>query len=154
VQRKPSLSADEYIRMTPHISEDGEITTAAFLVNAKMGRVIRTYKFDNAASKLGIQAFEGITVMLSKDAGELVESGGVDVGTFKHLVYITRTDYVLQHHAPNSTEILWNVAFADSEAEFWCQGIQSSFGGVSLNANEDTDVIEWQLPCQMKRVAF
>jgi serine/threonine-protein kinase/endoribonuclease IRE1 len=140
--------------MTPHISEDGEITTAAFLVNAKMGRVIRTYKFDNAASKLGIQAFEGITVMLSKDAGELVESGGVDLGTFKHLVYITRTDYVLQHHAPNSTEILWNVAFADSEAEFRCQGIQSYFGGVSLNANEDTDVIEWQLPYQMKRVAF
>jgi len=154
VQRKPSLSADEYIRMTPHISEDGEITTAAFLVNAKMGRVIRTYKFDNAASKLGIQAFEVITVMLSKDAGELVESGGVDLGTFKHLVYITRTDYVLQHHAPNSTEILWNVGFADSEAEFRCQGIQTSFGGVSLNANEDTDVIEWQLPCQMKRVAF
>nr|TKR75382.1 glyceraldehyde-3-phosphate dehydrogenase B, chloroplastic isoform X1 [Populus alba] len=158
-ERKPSLSADEYIRMTPHISEDGEITlglkkTTAFLVNAKMGRVIRTYKFDNAASKLGIQAFEGITVMLSKDAGELVESGGIDLGTFKHLVYITRTDYVLQHHAPNSTEILWNVSSADSEAEFRCQGIQSSFGGVSLNANEDTDVIEWQLPCQMKRVAL
>jgi serine/threonine-protein kinase/endoribonuclease IRE1 len=145
--------------MTPHISDDGEITlglkkTTAFLVDAKTGRVVRTYKFDNSASKVGVQVFEGNAVMLSKDAGELVESGGVDVGTFKHLVYITRTDYVLQHHAPNSTEILWNVAFADSEAEFRCQGIQSSFGGVSLNANEDTDVIEWQLPCQMKRVAF
>ncbi|KAJ6939905.1 glyceraldehyde-3-phosphate dehydrogenase B [Populus alba x Populus x berolinensis] len=147
---KPSLSADEYIRMTPHISEDREITlglkkTTAFLVNAKMGRVICTYKF---------QAFEENAVMLSKDAGELVESGDVDLRTFKHLVYIRRTDYVLQHYAPNSTEILWNVAFADTEAEFRCQGIQSSYGGVSLNANVDTDVIEWQLPCQMKTVSL
>ncbi|KAL9395369.1 hypothetical protein Peur_009622 [Populus x canadensis] len=119
-----------------------------------MGRVIRTYKFDNAASTLRVQAFEENAVMLSKDAGELVESGDVDLRTFKHLVYITRTDYVLQHYAPNSTEILWNVAFADTEAEFRCQGIQSSYGGVSLNANVDTDVIEWQLPCQMKTVTL
>lgn len=157
--RKLSLSADEYIRMTPHISDDGEITlglkkTTAFLVDAKTGRVVRTYKFDNSASKVGVQVFEGNAVMLSKDAGELVESGDVDLGAFKHLVYITRTDYVLQHYSPNSSEILWNVAFADIEGEFRCQGIQSSFDGVPPNANEDTDETEWQLPCQKKTVAL
>ncbi|KAJ6414301.1 hypothetical protein OIU84_007007 [Salix udensis] len=95
-----------------------------------MGRVIRIYKLDYAASKLGVQAFEGNAVMLSKHAGELVESGDVDLGTFKHLVYITRKDHVLQNYFPNSTEILRNnVAFADIEAEFQCQGAQSSFGG-------------------------
>ncbi|KAJ6399765.1 hypothetical protein OIU77_020339 [Salix suchowensis] len=135
--RKLSLSADEYIRMTPHT-----------------GRVVRTYKFDNSASKVGVQVSEGNAVMLSKDAGELVESGDVDLGALKHLVYITRTDYVLQHYSPNSTEILWNVAFADIEGEFRCQGIQSTFGGVPPNANEDTDENEWQLPCQMKTVAL
>ena len=159
MQRKLSLSADEYIRMTPHISDDGEITlglkkTTAFLVDAKTGRVVRTYKFDNSASKVGVQVFEGNAVMLSKDAGELVESGDVDLGAFKHLVYITRTDYVLQHYSPNSSEILWNVAFADIEGEFRCQGIQSSFDGVPPNANEDTDETEWQLPCQKKTVAL
>ncbi|KAJ6773380.1 SERINE/THREONINE-PROTEIN KINASE/ENDORIBONUCLEASE IRE1B [Salix purpurea] len=157
--RKLSLSADEYIRMTPHVSDDGEITlglkkTTAFLVDAKTGRVVRTYKFDNSASKVGVQVSEGNAVMLSKDAGELVESGDVDLGALKHLVYITRTDYVLQHYSPNSTEILWNVAFADIEGEFRCQGIQSTFGGVPPNANEDTDENEWQLPCQMKTVAL
>ncbi|KAB5568020.1 hypothetical protein DKX38_001813 [Salix brachista] len=100
--------------------------TTAFLVDPKTGRVIRTYKFDYAASKLGVQAFEGNAVMLSKHAGELEQSGDVDLGTFKHLVYITRTDYVLQHYSPNSTEILWNVTFADIEAEFQCQGIHYS----------------------------
>ena len=75
--------------------------------------MIRIYKFDYAASKLGVQAFEGNAVMLSKNTGELVESGDVDLGTFKHLVYITRKDYVLQQYSPNSNEILWNVAFAD-----------------------------------------
>ena len=159
MQRKLSLSADEYIRMTPHVSDDGEITlglkkTTAFLVDAKTGRVVRTYKFDNSASKAGVQVFEGNAVMLSKDAGELVESGDVDLGALKHLVYITRTDYVLQHYSPNSTEILWNVAFADIEGEFRCQGIQSTFGGVPPNVNEDTDETEWQLPCQMKTVAL
>ncbi|KAF9683259.1 hypothetical protein SADUNF_Sadunf05G0194100 [Salix dunnii] len=157
--RKLSLSADEYIRMTPYVSDDGEITlglkkTTAFLVDAKTGRVVRTYKFDNSASKAGVQVFEGNAVMLSKDAGELVESDDVDLGALKHLVYITRTDYVLQHYSPNSTEILWNVAFADIEGEFRCQGIQSTFGGVPPNANEDTDETEWQLPCQMKTVAL
>ncbi|XP_048226917.1 serine/threonine-protein kinase/endoribonuclease IRE1b-like isoform X2 [Ricinus communis] len=152
--QKLALSPEEYVKMTPHISEDGEITlgfkrTTAFLVDAKTGRVVRTYGFDNSTSTFGAQYDERNALLLVKDA-ELIKSAAAvaDLGTVQHLVYITRTDYVLQHYSPNSTDILWNVAFADIEAEFRCQGLRSSLSGVSPSASDDVDEIEF--PCQMR----
>ncbi|XP_020535380.1 serine/threonine-protein kinase/endoribonuclease IRE1b isoform X2 [Jatropha curcas] len=138
--------------MTPHISEDGEITlgvkkTTVFLVDAKTGRLVRTYGLDNSPSTLLSKTAEENALLLVKDA-ELIESAGTDLQTVQHLVYITRTDYLLQHYSPNSTEVLWNVAFADIEAEFRCQGFRGSLGGVSLSADEVRDDAEF--PCQMK----
>ncbi|KAF2310247.1 hypothetical protein GH714_007401 [Hevea brasiliensis] len=150
--QKLALSAEEYIKMTPHISEDGEITlgfkkTTAFLVDAKTGQVVRTYGLDNSSSVSKAQATEENALLLAKDA-QLIESIAADLGTAQHLIYITRTDYVLQHYSPNSTEILWNLAFADIEAEFRCQGFRSSLDGASPSVDEEVDDI--QFPCQMK----
>ncbi|KAJ9186314.1 hypothetical protein P3X46_001902 [Hevea brasiliensis] len=151
-QQKLSLSAEEYIKMTPHISEDGEITlglkkTTAFLVDAKTGRVVRTYGLDSSPSTLNAQTAEENALLLAKDA-QLIESVAADLGTTQHLIYITRTDYMLQHYSPNSTEVLWNVAFADIEAEFRCQGFKSSLGRASPSVDEEIDDI--QFPCQMR----
>lgn len=138
--------------MTPHISEDGEITlglkkTTAFLVDAKTGTVIRTYGLDNSPSTLKAQTAEENALLLVKDA-QMIESVAADLGTVQHLVYITRTDYVLQHYSPNSTEVLWNVAFADIEAEFRCQRFKSSLGAASPIVDEEID--DMQFPCQMR----
>ncbi|XP_050209415.1 serine/threonine-protein kinase/endoribonuclease IRE1b isoform X2 [Mercurialis annua] len=139
--------------MTPHIAEDGEITlgfkrTTAFLVDAKTGTVIRTYGLDNATSTFGAQHVGKKALLLVKDAGLVNSAAAADLGTVRHLVYVTRTDYVLQHHSPNSSEVLWNVAFADIEAEFRCQGFSSSLTGLSSSVDEDADDIEF--PCQMR----
>lgn len=149
-----SLSADEYIRRIPYVSENGEITlgsknTIAFLVDAMTGRVVRTYRLDGSPSDFGIEGGDNNNALvLPKNTDGLLEPGGSsDLGSYKNLIYITRTDYLLQHFSPNSSKVLWKVAFADMEAEFRCQ---SSFSGISLNGEMDTNEDEWQLPCQMK----
>ncbi|KAJ4825500.1 hypothetical protein Tsubulata_035021 [Turnera subulata] len=152
--RKLSLKVDEYIKQAPYISEMGEVTlglkkTTAFIVDAKTGRVVRSYKVDSPSSTMEFRGGAGENaVMLVKDAEELMEPGAGDLRLFKNLVYITRTDYVLQHYSPNSSEVLWNVAFAEIEGEFRCQGMQNDFGDP---ANEIDD---WQFPCQMRTTAI
>ncbi|CAL1383636.1 unnamed protein product [Linum trigynum] len=155
--QKLSLSADEYIRRTPHISEDGEITlgykkTTAFLVDAKTGRVVRSFALDSSPNG-GFQSAEENALRLVNGPEELVEAGVTDLGTFENLVYITRTDYVLQHYSPNSSKVLWNVAFAEIEAEFRCQDGRSFFDGMSPDADVGRNEIEWQFPCQVKTAA-
>ncbi|KAJ8772777.1 hypothetical protein K2173_027954 [Erythroxylum novogranatense] len=141
--------------MTPVISEDGEITlgikkTSAFVVDAKTGRVVHTYRLDSAPPLLGVQEAKENPLLLAEDAKELVEASSSSLGMPRHLIYVTRTDYMLQHYSPNSTKILWNVTFADIEAEFRCQGLGGSLGGIFTNAKKDIDEFEWKLPCQMK----
>lgn len=155
--RKLAFNVDEYIKRAPYLSETGEITlglkkTTAFLVDAKSGRVVRNYKLDSSPTKVEVRGTGENAVLLVQDAEELLEPGAGDLGTFKNLVYITRTDYVLQHYSPNSTEVLWNVAFAEIEGEFRCQGILNAFDGVSSPEADEID--DWQLPCQMRTAAI
>lgn len=147
-----SLSADEYIRRVPYVSDNGEITlglknTTAFLVDAITGRVVRTYRLDGSSLEFESQVGKGNALVLPKNTDGLLEHGGSDLGSYQNLVYITRTDYMLQHFSPNSSKVQWKVAFAEMEAEFRCQ---SSFPGVSLDGDMDTNDYECQLPCQMK----
>ncbi|CAI0381626.1 unnamed protein product [Linum tenue] len=154
--QKLSLSADEYIRRTPHISEDGEITlgykkTTAFLVDAKTGKVVRSFALDSPSPNR--DGAEENALRLINGPEKLVEAGVADLGTLENLVYITRTDYVLQHYLPNSSKVLWNVAFAEIEAEFRCQDGRSFFDGISPDADVGRNEIEWQFPCQVKTAA-
>ncbi|CAN0903189.1 Serine/threonine-protein kinase/endoribonuclease IRE1b [Linum grandiflorum] len=159
---KLSISADDYIRRTPHISEDGEITlgsknTTGFLVDAKIGRVVRSFNLDILPpSAAGFPTAEEVTTALHLVEGpDMVEVGVDDLGAFeKNLVYITRTDYLLQHYSPNSRKLLWNVAFAEIEVEFRCWDGEGFVDEISQSANTGTKNKEWRFPCQVKMVAL
>ncbi|CAN0924275.1 Serine/threonine-protein kinase/endoribonuclease IRE1b [Linum grandiflorum] len=156
--QKLSLSVDEYIRRTPHISEDGEITlgtkkTTAFLVDAKTGRVVRSFNMDITPGA-DFQSAEENAIRLVEGSDGLVETGVDDLGALENLVYVTRTDYVLQHYSPNSSKVLWNVAFAEVEAEFRCHDGEGFIDEISTNANVGTNSMEWKFPCQVKTVAL
>ncbi|KAK8997067.1 hypothetical protein V6N11_020558 [Hibiscus sabdariffa] len=151
--KKLELSAEEYVRRTPYINEDGGITlgvkkTTVYLVDANTGRIVQTFRLDDPSSAPDIQNDAGKTVHWTKDAGALVESGHVNSTTVKQFVYIMRTDYVLQYYSPNSTEVLWNVAFSSIDAEFRCPGSEKK-----LSADYVLDS-EFQLPCPLKPVVI
>ncbi|XP_065881047.1 serine/threonine-protein kinase/endoribonuclease IRE1b-like isoform X2 [Euphorbia lathyris] len=155
--QKLGLSPEDFIKETPVISKEGEITlgfkrTTAFLVDAKTGGVVHTYRSDVAPSPLRTRAAEENALLLVKDTALMKSDAATDLGTVQGLVYITRTDYVLQHYSPNSAEVLWNVAVADIKAEFRCQGLRSSSGGISANADAGIDDIGF--PCEMMIPVF
>ncbi|KAL4272368.1 hypothetical protein GQ457_13G000270 [Hibiscus cannabinus] len=151
--KKLELSAEEYVRRTPYINEDGGVTlgvkkTTVYLVDANSGRIVQTYRLDDPPSTLDIQNDAGKTVHWTKDAGALVESGPVNSTTVKQFVYIMRTDYVLQYYSPNSAEVLWNVAFSKIDAEFRCRESEKK-----LSADYVLDS-ELRLPCPLKPVVI
>ncbi|KAM7260337.1 hypothetical protein ACFE04_016078 [Oxalis oulophora] len=137
---KLGLSMDEYIKQTPLISEDGEITlgskkTTVFVVNAETGSVLRTIE---SSSTFPVRSGEDKSLMLVKGTDDLVEPDANDMGLAQQLVYVTRTDYELKHYSSNSSKVLWNVTLAEINAEFRC--------------NENFGDIELPFPCQMKGV--
>ncbi|XP_022772547.1 serine/threonine-protein kinase/endoribonuclease IRE1b-like [Durio zibethinus] len=151
--KKLELSAEEYVRRTPNIAEDGGITlgtkkTTVYLVDANSGRMVQTYRLDDPPSTLDVRNNAGKTVLWTMDADALVDSGSVNSTTVQQLVYIMRTDYVLQYYSPNSAEVLWNVAFAKIDAEFRCQGSEKK---LSVDYMHDSEL---QLPCQMRLVVI
>ncbi|XP_022769421.1 serine/threonine-protein kinase/endoribonuclease IRE1b-like [Durio zibethinus] len=151
--KKLELSAEEYVRRTPYIAEDGGITlgvkkTTVYFIDANSGRIIQTYRLDDPPSTIDVQNNAGKTVLWAKDAKALVESSPVNSTTVQQLVYIMRTDYVLQYYSPNSAEVLWNLAFAKIDAEFRCQESEKK---LSVDYLHDSDL---QLPCQMRPVVI
>lgn len=134
--QKLPLSAEEYIRNAPYISEDGGVTlgskkTAVFLVDSKSGKVVHTYNLDDSPSTSGVRDTEENPVLSDEDAEELVESSALDLESIEQPLYIKRTDYVLQHYSPDNGKVLWNVTFAEFDAAFGYQKIDSSYGGSS-----------------------
>lgn len=121
--QKLPLSVEEYVKMTPYISDDGGVTlgsksTTMFLVDAKSGNVIYSYKLSDSASASRVFGGEKSPVLFKDIAGESVESSPVDPETVEQLLYIMRTDYALQHHSPNTGTVLWNVSVAEFDAAF------------------------------------
>lgn len=121
--QKLPLSLEEYVKMTPYISDDGGVTlgsksTTMFLVDAKSGNVIYSYKLSDSASTSRVFSGEKSPVLFKDIADESVESSPVDLETVEQLLYIMRTDYALQHHSPNTGTVLWNVSVAEFDAAF------------------------------------
>ncbi|WCJ44738.1 Endoribonuclease/protein kinase IRE1-like [Euphorbia peplus] len=133
---KIGSSPEDVIKNTPIISKDGEITlgfkrTTVFVVDAETGRVVRIYGSDDT-----VPSPKETALVLVKDTG-LMKSAPVDLGTFQSLVYITRTNYELQHYSPNSTDLSWKAAVATITAEIRGQGVRSSLCGISGDAGTD-----------------
>ncbi|KAL5780888.1 hypothetical protein ACOSQ2_011625 [Xanthoceras sorbifolium] len=155
---KLPLSAEEYIRSTPYITEDGGVilgakNTTVFLVDARSGTVVHTYGSDDSRSTVGFHSAEEKIVPRANSSEALVKSVSQNLKKVRRLVYVMRTDYELLYHSPNSKEVLWNVKFAHIEAEFRCQRTENSFSmypfqlGNELTAEFFTDA-ELPLPCQ------
>lgn len=127
-----SLSAQDYVKNTPYVSEDGGVTlgskkTSVFLLDAKSGKLIYNYKLADSPSTLGVHSGDKFPVILKDDAEKLMGSTGLDLETVEQLLYVTRTDYTLQHHNSNG-QISWNLAFAEFDAFFQLPAIENELG--------------------------
>ncbi|KAF8409902.1 hypothetical protein HHK36_002421 [Tetracentron sinense] len=138
---KLSVSVEEYIRSTPHILEDGAMTlgskkTTVFLVDARSGKLIYTFRSNDSPSTSEGLSDEEKRVLSKNKIEEWVESGAMDLKTVEQPLYIMRTDYELQSFSLKSGKVLWSMTVAEIGAAFLCQGIDSSFGGDFNFGNE------------------
>ena len=117
------MTAEEYVRSTPHVTEDGGVTlgsrrSTVFLVDADSGRLIRSYKLPDTPTIPIVQNGVENQILLKKHTDEFLPSQAEDSETVEQLLYIKRTDYALQHHSPVTGKVMWNVAFSEFDASF------------------------------------
>ncbi|XP_058090578.1 serine/threonine-protein kinase/endoribonuclease IRE1a-like isoform X2 [Magnolia sinica] len=157
------LTAREYVDRTPHISADGSVilgskTTTVFIVDAKSGRVIRTFQLTDIQPVVGVQSDEAKLVLFKQGVEDWIKSSFADSKTFE-LLFIKREDYTLQCFHPNSSKILWNTTVAEISAVYSCQGLGKSFDGLPFNS-EDQLALEYQgdfempLPCDIPAIVY
>ena len=142
LHQKIGMSAGDYLKNAPYISEDGGITvgskkTTVYLVDAKSGRLVNTYKLDGYPSRSAPQGVEENPVLSDEDGEELVEFGALNLETVEKPLYIMRTDYLLQHFSADNRKVLWNVTFSEFDAHFKNQKLESSFGGISPKSENE-----------------
>ena len=130
------------MRRMPHLWDDGALLlgnekTSVFFVDAKSGRMICSHGSDNSASTLG----SGLPC--DEEEFRIYANGWED------LLYVMRTDYEIWYYPPDSRDILWQVAFADVEAEFQCQAV---VGEYHLNSELTADLMVMLVPpCHVGR---
>ncbi|KAK4409528.1 Serine/threonine-protein kinase/endoribonuclease IRE1a [Sesamum angolense] len=146
-------SLEEYISSTPQIAEDGGIVlgskkTTAFLVDAKTGRVIHTYRMSDPPSTTESSVND---VPYNITVKEQYQSGS-NLKTDELPLYITRTDYRLTSFMPNSNEVLWNMTVAEIGAAFLCQDSL----GFTLSDLESSEPLphNMPLPCQSRALVY
>ena len=142
LHQKIGMSAGDYLKNAPYISEDGGITvgskkTTVYLVDAKSGRLVNTYKLDGYPSRSAPQGAEENPVLSDEDGEELVEFGALNLEIVEKPLYIMRTDYLLQHYSADNRKVLWNVTFSEFDAHFKNQKLESSFGGISPKSENE-----------------
>ncbi|KAJ4839031.1 hypothetical protein Tsubulata_018928 [Turnera subulata] len=150
---KLSLNIEDFIKITPHISEDGAVIlgskkTTVFVVEARSGRLVRTYSSPDSSSTLPSEAGKSE----DKNKSDLVKSGS---SNSPQVIYITRTDYSLQTFAPDSEKLSWSMKVAMIEAAFLCKDVENPAAAFNLSQEigpeGDTD-LERLLSCQSRRL--
>ncbi|KAJ0445550.1 putative protein kinase IRE1 family [Helianthus annuus] len=147
------MSMEEFIRIMPHVSEDGGVIlgskkTTAFVVDANSGRIIRVHHSSpDTAHTPVINATSDSIIRKTIKKHEKPD---------KQLSF-TRTDYVLTTFAPNSDKVLWNVTVADIDVALLCQENANSIAGPSVSPRIDIgskshDKFNMPLSCQSKAV--
>ncbi|KAG8662915.1 serine/threonine-protein kinase/endoribonuclease IRE1a isoform X2 [Manihot esculenta] len=153
---KFKMNIEDFIKITPHISDDGSVTlgsktTTVFVVDAKTGRLVHTYKLLDSPSTL--QRDEGSALHDdNKNNKDLVMSGSSSAA---QVMYITRTDYTLQNFGSNSDNVSWNMKVAMIEAAFLCKDVESS--AATLNSaydliSESRSDFNMPLSCHSRRM--
>ncbi|CAN4083603.1 unnamed protein product [Withania somnifera] len=141
-------SIDEYISSTPQIAEDGGIVlgskrTTAFLVDAKTGRLIYTYKMPDSQPTQ------------EKDT-TFHHNGTIGEESLpRYTLYITRTDYALTSFIPNSDKVLWNMTVAEIGAAALCKVEDEFTGDIMESDKSEPDVhFNMPLPCQSRALIY
>lgn len=149
-------SLEEYISSTPQIAEDGGIVlgtkkSSAFLVDAKTGRVIHTYRISDPPSTTQ-SSFNEFPHNATTNKQYQSES---NIKNDELPLYITRTDYTLTSFLPNSDKVLWNVTVAEIGAAFLCQDVEKSLSDTLSDESSQPDPPHnMPLPCQSKALVF
>ncbi|XP_011011183.1 PREDICTED: serine/threonine-protein kinase/endoribonuclease IRE1a [Populus euphratica] len=148
---KLPMNIEDFIKITPHMSEDGAVMlgskkTTVFVVEAKTGRLIRTFKCLDSPSSL--QSFEegsGLHDDLNNNK-DLLKSGSSNTA---QVIYILRTDYALQTFGPNSDKVSWSTKVATIGATFLCKDVGNPSEVFNLSFELDSDT---PLSCQSRRI--
>uniref|UniRef100_A0A6M2EA10 non-specific serine/threonine protein kinase n=1 Tax=Populus davidiana TaxID=266767 RepID=A0A6M2EA10_9ROSI len=148
---KLPMNIEDFIKITPHISEDGAVMlgskkTTVFVVEAKTGRLIRTFKSPDSPSSL--PSFEGGSGLHDdlNNNKDLLKSGSSNTA---QVIYILRTDYALQTFGPNSDKVSWSTKVATIGATFLCKDVENPSEVFNLNFELDSDT---PLSCQSRRI--
>ncbi|KDP43783.1 hypothetical protein JCGZ_22410 [Jatropha curcas] len=147
------INIEDFIQITPHISEDGTVilgskTTAVFVVEAKTGKLIRTYK--SLASPSILQRNDQGSAMYDDNKNN---ENLVTPGSAAQVVYITRTDYALQTFGPNSDTVSWNMNAAMIEASFLCKDTAAVLNSANKLGSEIGSDFDLPFSCQSRRMA-
>lgn len=145
------MNIEDFIKITPHMSEDGAVMlgskkTTVFVVEAKTGRLIRTFKSPDSPSSL--QSFEegsGLHDDLNNNK-DLLKSGSSNTA---QVIYILRTDYALQTFGPNSDKVSWSTKVATIGATFLCKDVENPSEVFNLGFELDSDT---PLSCLSRRI--
>lgn len=148
---KLPMNIEDFIKITPHMSEDGAVMlgskkTTVFVVEAKTGRLIRTFKSPDSPSSL--QSFEGGSGLHDdlNNNKDLQKSGSSNTA---QVIYILRTDYALQTFGPNSDKVSWSTKVATIGATFLCKDVENPSEVFNLSFELDSDT---PLSCQSRRI--
>lgn len=102
----------------------GSKKTSIFLVDAKTGKVVRTFRSDNLPSNVADES----SSLTRTEIHEWVPPSSVDSEVIEKPLYLSRTDYALKYTSANTGKVLWYLMFADIEASFQCEGIENFLG--------------------------
>lgn len=154
------MTMEEFIRIMPHVSEDGGVIlgskkTTAFVVDANTGTLIRVH-YSSADTTQASSTNQTPDSIIQKGITKQERSGVVNEKPNKQLSF-TRTDYLLTSFAPNSDKVLWNVTVADIDVALLCHENPNSITGPSVSQHTDLeskprDNFNMPLSCQSKAV--
>lgn len=152
--QKLPMSAEEFVKRTPFVSAGGGIMlgskkTSVFVVDAKTGKVVRTFRSDNLSSDEESGADE-TSIMTRADIEKWLPASSMDTEAVEKPLYVTRTDYAVKYTSAKTGEVLWYLMFADIEASFQCEGIEDFLGG---SPGKGLDM-KLPLPCQTRPLVY
>ncbi|KAJ7944037.1 putative Kinase [Quillaja saponaria] len=164
VKVKLPTSVAQFVSATPTLSEDGAVIlgskkTTVFEVDAKTGRVIRSYSASDSVNTSSSWADEKQSVKNSTKNKLLVKTDGVMPKTPELPLKIFRTDYSLISVGPKPEKTLWSMTVAEFQAVLYCQDAGKLSGGPPLNSeyNSGSDIgidLAMPLPCNVRTSVY
>ncbi|KAL4569097.1 hypothetical protein LXL04_024725 [Taraxacum kok-saghyz] len=133
------MTMEEFIRIMPHVSEDGGVIlgskkTTAFVVDAHTGRLIRVHH----------------TSSTNEHSNSIIQKSTMVNEKPDKQFSFTRTDYLLTSFAPNSNKVLWNVTLADIDVALLCPSLSLPNNPRSKSIVDFDFDFDLPMPCQSK----